>query len=138
MQQVVERLEDRQVSLGACQAFRTPAARDYRAFGPRRQLDEEVVYQARLADARLAGHSKDDALAIPNLRVGAAEVGTLDLAADGLSWRNSRSPRWFGQRLAGIEGREAPRPLRALTAGARAPWPASGARARQTTLESPD
>ena len=91
MQQVVERLEDRQVGLRARQPLRAPAARDNRAFGPRRQLDEEVLYQAGLADACLAGNPEDDALAVPNARVGAAEFGTLDLAADRLPWRDAGS-----------------------------------------------
>ena len=82
MQQAVERLEDRQVRLGAGQPLGAAAARDDRPFGPRRQLDEEVLYQARLADACLAGDPEDDALAVRDPRVGAAELGTFGLAAD--------------------------------------------------------
>ena len=138
VQQAVERLEDRQVRLGAGQPFGAAAAGDDRPLGPRRQLGEEVLDQARLADARLAGDAEDQALAVPHPRVGAAQLrrarprgrpSFARRAADGRAGSVSVSPA--------LQARAAPRPPRAPMAGARAPSRASGARARRAPAASP-
>jgi hypothetical protein len=58
VEQVVEGFKNRQVRFSAGQPLRTPPARHHQALTARRRFRQEVLDEACLADARLAGDRK--------------------------------------------------------------------------------
>ena len=122
VQQAVERFEDRQVGFRARQPLRATAARDRSgARGRGRQLGEEVLDQAGLADARLAGHGDDQASAVLDAartrvaaRARSVSRPTVVRRAATVAMRIRRPYR------ARLQRRELARPRRAPTGGARA------------------
>ena len=131
VQQAVERLEDRQVGLGAGQPFRAAAARDDRALRPRRQLGEEVLDQARLADARPRPRRRGSGSAVRDARVRAPQRRRARSRGRRSCVRRRAARSGVRQRLAPLQRGELLVDLARRRPPRRVPSPASGAPARR-------
>ena len=107
MEQVVERLEKRQIGLRARQPLGAAAANGERALGLQRDLRQKIVHEVRLANPRLAQNGQHPAVAVPHLFVGMAHPFALRLAAHGSAFDDRRaSERVDPTRLTRREHRE--------------------------------
>ena len=106
VQQAVERFENRQIGFRASQPLGTPAARDDRALWPRRQLGEDVLNEAALADAGFARYANDEAVTVLDPRICPPQFATFGLPANRLPDSGRRRARPFERSLAPEECRQ--------------------------------
>ena len=104
VQQAVERFENGQIRFGACQPLGAAAARDNRPLRARRQLDEDVLDEAGLADAGLARDANDQALTVLYARIDPPQIGPFALTANGLAYAGRLRARRLERGLASKQG----------------------------------